>query len=255
MRAKRSQTRRIPKTHAGHVPEKVAGHRARPPVSSEPAGQTVISPADQRRLGDVAQRYAACVGGAGISAALELLEKATRAETWFREQVKTNPLRIPAVASSREASEHWMRKDRHARISGADAPADVNPVLCRYVWMTIERARQGSYFAPGGSYLELRVAVADLIPQPGRGKRFMSPLWSERGAVATYHQSRQGSSDEYLVKVQEIERGERDGATGWNDPVKPEALARIRTLKSRGRRILYNLYGRDEDKPVRNRKP
>jgi hypothetical protein len=120
--------------------------------------------------------------------------------------------------------------------------------------MAIERARAGEYFALGGSYSELRSAVADLIPRPGSGKRFISPLANDREAVMLWEGSKQGKSDEYLVKVQEIARGQRDGVAGWNEPVKPKALARIRTLKSKGRATLYDLYGRDEDKPIRNRK-
>lgn len=213
------------------------------------------SPSEWKKLREAAERYTALVGGPGISTALQLLEKATRAEEWFKERAAGNPLGIPSQCGTAEESLEWMKRERHHLMSGKDAPRDVNPVLCRWIWLEIERARAGEYFAPGGSYSELRAAVADLIPQPGSGKQFMSPLWSEREAVVTYHQSRQGWSDEYLVKVSEIERGERDGVSGWLDPVKPEALARIRTLKFRGRTVLYKLYGRDEDKPVRNRKP
>lgn len=246
MRAKRARSRGTPKAVSGKHPTPPPEIKAEQTPPSAPIPS--FSRSELAKLKATAERYIAVIGGRDATLVIQFLEKATRAEEWFKKRASSNPLEIPATCKTAEESLRWMKREEHDRISGRDAPPDVNPVLCRWIWGAIEHARAGEYFAPGGSYRALREAVADLIPRAGHGRRFISPLWNERDAVRIYMQSQQGMSDEDLAKVKEIEDDVRDGLTGWDSPVSSESLSVIRRLKSRGRKILGH-------KPVRNREP
>lgn len=223
----------IPKPHTGQPTREAPRNKKQPRVAAPPSR---ISRTEWTALRTIAERYAGLVGGPGGSAVIHLLEQAVRAEEWFKDRCTKKTLGQPATLDSDEAAKKAMRREVHSLMSGEGAPLDVNPMLCRYIFESVRQARAGDYFVPGGSYTELRRALADMIPRTGRGRRFRNRVFNEWEAVGVFHMSQRGMSDEMLREI-------RERTTG-----KKTSLSMIRSMKSQGRKALG-------EKPVRVRKP